>query len=344
MPPPDSPICYAQDANGQRLPVIDVTHPAFAVRLSEAELAARVAAHQHRERLGAKQPRWMQRLIYFLFLRKSELGRRLRAASGGFLDGMSTYRLKLGPHNLDPSWAAPIDRRIAASLPCLSLRLRLQDMAEFLADDLAPRLAAQPGKPLHLVNIAGGPSSDSLNALLLLEKRDPALLHGRRVQIDLFDQDEIGPGFAARALSALQAPAAPLAPVAVALEHFSYRWDDVAPLRDQLACLPPEAITVASSEGGLFDYGSDEEIVANLAVLRDALPGDTAIAGSLTRAKVSPDRSPLRVRFSTRARDLPDFSPLVDRAGWRIAASRTRPYQINVLLKRAAPALAVGPA
>jgi hypothetical protein len=61
----------------------------------------------------------VQRLLLRLLLRKSKLGRGLVAASGTFVDGMTTYLLKLGPGNLGTR-VDLIDRRIAASSPALS--------------------------------------------------------------------------------------------------------------------------------------------------------------------------------------------------------------------------------
>jgi hypothetical protein len=329
-----TPLFAATGPGEPSLPIIDVSNPAFAVHVSDDELARLYADYQREAEQRAKLPGWVQRLFWRVFLRKSVLAQSLRSAEGGFLDGMSTYRLKLGPNNLDPSWADPMDRKIAASLPCLSMRLRLQDMAELLADNLEPRLAAHPGRPLHLVNIAGGPSMDSLNTLLLLRKRDPAHLEDRPAGINLYDQDNAGPAFAKRALASLKEPGAPLADLNITLTHTPYQWADTRRLHEGLLHLPPDAIIAASSEGGLFDYGSDEEIVANLEVLRDCLPTDTTIAGSLTRVDESSQHRKLRMRFKTRPRELPGFGALVGKTGWLVERSRTRPFHYSVLLKR----------
>jgi hypothetical protein len=333
-PPTHDGVRHASGPDGRRLPIIDITHPAFAVNLDEAQLDAKIRAHIEEQRRRDKLPGWVQRLMFRIFLRKSVLGRSLRQARGGFLDGLSTYRLKLGPDNLDPAWASPIDRTIAASLPCLSLRLRLQDTAQFLASDLAPRLNRHPGKPLYLVNIAGGPSMDSLNALILLRKRNPDDLKSRAVHIHVLDQDQVGPAFAGRALAALRTSGAPLADVDVTLTHVPYRWTETESLREHLRRLPADIVTAASSEGGLFDYGSDDEIAANLKVLREQLPAETVMAGSVTRADAP--ATPLRsqIRFSTRPRTLAAFEAVVENAGWRLAASLTRPFSYTVLLKK----------
>ena len=111
------------------------------------------------------------------------------------MSGMHTYLLKIGPDMLVGDWAKPIDRRIAASLPVLGVRLRLQDVAYFMSDVLLPPLLANRRRPLHFVNIAGGPGIDSMNALILLEKNAPGIMAERQVSIDVLDIDVEGPAF-----------------------------------------------------------------------------------------------------------------------------------------------------
>ena len=69
------------------------------------------------------------------------------ARRGAILSGLTTYLLKLGPDNLGDAYAKPIDRRIAASVPTMAVRLRLQDMATLLADALAPHAGGAPEAP-----------------------------------------------------------------------------------------------------------------------------------------------------------------------------------------------------
>ena len=56
------------------------------------------------------------------------------------MSGMHTYLLKLGPEMLGSSYTKPVDRRIAAALPALGVRLRLQDVAQLMTDTLMPIL------------------------------------------------------------------------------------------------------------------------------------------------------------------------------------------------------------
>ncbi|HWA88202.1 MAG TPA: hypothetical protein VG710_18385 [Opitutus sp.] len=327
-------VCYASAADGQLLPVIDITNAAFALKQTEDEIAASCRRFREQQDRWKRRPRWLRRFMFWLFARNSEFLRNLRARGGTFLDGMSTYRMKLGPDHLDPARVSAFDRRLAASAPFLLMRVRVHDTARFIADDLAPRLAARPRTPLHLVNIAGGPTMDSFNAILLLRKLHPELLADRPVRIHLLDQDKAGPAFAARALEALKQGGGPLSGVDIELIHVACNWDDAPALRAPLAALPVGAIFAASSEGGLFNYGSDEAIRSNLQVLREALPPDTSVVGSLSPPETFADDVPVEQRVAIRVRPLAPFRQLVATAGWRVERSLERMSHTIVLLKQ----------
>src|SRR5271165_1540829 len=85
-------ISYAETEMGVKTAVIDVTSPAFAVNATDAELET-MAEQYIRE---AAQQREVPEALREA-LRNSMLGKGLMAATGTFLDGMSTYLLKLGP-------------------------------------------------------------------------------------------------------------------------------------------------------------------------------------------------------------------------------------------------------
>src|SRR5262249_55092524 len=140
--------------------------------------------------------------------------------------------------------------------------------------------ADAPDAPLHLVNIAGGPALDSINALIMLARAPATLIH-RPITIHVLDAQEDGPTFGARALLALAAPGAPLHGLDVQFQHQAYDWNQTAPLARLLADLAAcGAVIAASSEGGLFEYGTDDAIVANLTALARA--GVPIVAGSVT--------------------------------------------------------------
>jgi hypothetical protein len=327
-------ILYAMSDDGRRLPVIDVTNPAFAISVGDAELDALADQFVTESKARQRGSAFLQRVLLRFALRDSTIGRGLIAAMGTFLTGMNTYLLKLGPDNLWPD-ATPMDRRIAASFPAFTTRLRLQDMAQLLADGLSVPLAANMERPLSLINIAGGPSADSLNAIILLAAEHRQLISGRPIHVVVLDVEQAGPSFAARALDALRSPNAPLNGFQIDLRHIQYDWSDSARLEQILASLQiGEAVCAISSEGGLFEYGSDVEVAANLASLHRGTPPDAMVVGSVTR-----DGEPVRFaqtlnRVPTQPRTLEAFQSLAGKAGWKVQHSVARPFNYNVRLTK----------
>jgi hypothetical protein len=323
-------ILYAAHDDGRDLAVIDVTNPAFAVTVTDAELAAMTDRHL----VELAQQAQMAPAVHAA-LQQSELGRAIAAASDGFLGCLPTYLLKLGPENLGAWETSPIDRHIAASFPALALRMRVQDMARLLADGLAGVVAAEPRRRVCLVNIAGGLAADSWNALLLLHTEQPELLDRRAVMIAVLDRDEQGPAFAARAVAALCGPGAPLSGLDIRLEHFQYEWSDTERLRQLLGDLhAADAACAISSEGGLFEYGSDAEIVANLGVLQACTAPDAVVVGSVTRDGALMRAAQILHRISIRPRTIEAFRGLVEEAGWRVEQVIERPLSYHVLLAK----------
>jgi hypothetical protein len=310
-------VFYAVTEDGVELPIIDVTHPAFAVEKSAAELTDLLARTATKR---SKIPDPIQRLYRRFVLRRSILMRPTQGAKGAFMGGMSTYLAKLGPANLGDGYAKPIDRKISSSLPFLSVRLRLHHMARLLADGIAPALMARAGQPFHMLNIAGGPAMDSLNALIVLQKENPQSLEGRKIFVHVLDRERTGPDFGARALAALRDPGAPLHGLDVSFEYVRYEWSDVTVLRQLLGRLGTEGSVIAgSSEGGLFVYGTDEEVVANLEVLRSGTPDNAIVVGSMSRSDGPAGVLNKRGQLAIRAREVEEFKILVERAGWTMS-------------------------
>ena len=125
---------------------------------------------------------------------------------------------------------------------------------------------------------------DTLNALILLHRKRPGILAQRAVEVDVLDLDRDGPAFGEAALAALSQPKGPLHGLRTSFRHLRHDWahpQDLPKLLQQTDLWHP--VTICSSEGGLFEYGSDDEIVSNLKMLRSQ-PGVVAVAGSVTRA------------------------------------------------------------
>lgn len=347
-------LCYAVTDEGLELPVIDVTHPAFILEPSEAEILA-VRDKYHREaKLRARLPGFLRDLLVNGLAKRSTLVRaglaqgadpsRRRGedsptaptsgAPRDFMSGTATYLMKLGPDNLGAGYATALDRKLAAAFPPLGLRLRLRDMARLEAEALTRVLAEWTEARIDIVNIGGGPTMDSLNALLLTHRRDARALADRRVRIHVLDRDEAGPHFGARALAALLAEGGPLHGLDISLRHVRYDWSDTAPLREALRECGPSAV-LGSSEGALFDYGSDEAIVENLGVLRDGTPPGFTVTGSVCRdtplARLSLGETKLKVRLL----GVEGLEALARRAGWAVDAVRETPALVCVRLAKA---------
>jgi hypothetical protein len=325
-------VHYALTDEGVELPVIDVTHPAFQGEPDEADLE-RMVDHSLREmRRFAELPAPGRWLVTRLLLSRGALTRGIVGARGAYLGGMATYLLKVPPALLGP-YARRMDRTVARSLPCVSVRLRLRRVAGLLAEAIAARLEPASRRPVELWDVAGGPAADALNALLLLRRDRPGLLEPRRLAIQVLDLDEVGPRFGARALDALRAEGAPLAGLQATLRHLPYDWRDPARLpRLDPAADPP--LVVVASEGGLFEYGSDEEVAENLARLRERTPPDTVVVGSICRADGAAAELNSRSGAAIRLRSLEAFSALVQPVGWRVARSVSVPLAWCLAMER----------
>lgn len=325
-------VCYAVTDDGLELPVLDVTHPAFACELSAEKQALMVARFLEEQRRFAQLPRWLRGVLLRFMMRGSRIGRGLRRADHSFLDGMTTYLFKLGPQHLG-SYAVAVDHKILHSLPAVSVRLRAQDVARLLADGLTSRLRDERDRPLHLLNIAGGPATDSLNALIIVARQEPALLANRAIAITVLDRDPHGPAFGARALAALQEPGAPLHGLSIRFEHQPFDWSQPTELEPILAAARGRgALVAASSEGGLFEYGSDDAIAGNLRVLAASAGAGTFMVGSVTRSDEPMQVVKLTSTAATRPRGLTVFTELVQKVGWSVTRSIARPFSDQVRL------------
>ncbi|MDD1762940.1 MAG: hypothetical protein LUQ59_11980, partial [Methanothrix sp.] len=90
-------VTYAVAPSGLELPVIDTGHPAFHVDDSALVAASRP------ERM--RPPSFIGGLVMKPMLRRSRLAAAIMGARGGYLGGMTTYLLKLGPDNLGKGYA-----------------------------------------------------------------------------------------------------------------------------------------------------------------------------------------------------------------------------------------------
>jgi hypothetical protein len=325
-------LVTATTREGHDLPVIDVTNPRFAVpdgpeaaRLHDAFVAS--------ERRRRFIPPFIMRMMLRSAAGKSRLIRALFNTDAGFLDGLTTYVMKLGADNLVPPYDGPVDRRLGASPHVGLLRLRMQQTARLLADGLVADLERAGGATLNLINIGGGPALDSINALILLSRARPDLLW-RPIAIHVLDSAEDGPFFGANALAALRQEGRPLHGLDIAWAHRGYDWNEPAALAQLVRALTSAGgLIAASSEGALFEYGSDAAIVANLTALRRSGTDARLVAGSVTPADDVRRRMIAETGFKLVPRGVAGFAPLAARAGFRIAKVEHALISDQVLLR-----------
>jgi hypothetical protein len=140
------------------------------------------------------------------------------------------------------------------------------------------------------------------------------------VTIHVLDPDTNGPSFGANALAALRAEGAALAGLDVRLSHQAYNWNEVEPLRELIGKLiAAGSIVAASSEGALFEYGSDAAVVANLRELHAGGRGARVVAGSVTRADELTRHSLALTRFKLVPRGAERFAVLIKDTGFAVA-------------------------
>lgn len=326
----DPTILLAPTREGYDLPVIDVTHPCFAIPEDDASVAAMIDAFRRDDRQMRFLPRFLLRFLIRRFAKKSRLAAALFASDETYLDSLSTYVMKLGPENLVPPYDQPGDRRFAASPHIKLLRLRMQQVAGLIAEGIAGDPTFAGGEPLHLIDIAGGPALDAINALILLRQKRPELLR-RPVTIHVLDRNPDGAFFGSNALSALMSEGARLNGLAISFAPQDYDWGETGALKTLIADIKQAGGVIgASSEGGLFEYGSDDAIIDNLRVLRD---GARFVAGSVTNDDDIRRRMISLSRFKLMPRGIEGFAPLARAAHYEIVTTRPALLSTQVLLR-----------
>jgi hypothetical protein len=324
-------VAIAPTAEGFDLAVLDVTHPRFSLADDNAGYEALREELLRAERSNRRVPRFIMRLMLKAAARQSRLVKAMFGSDAEVLDGLSTYVMKLGPGNLLPPYHTRMDERFAAAPHATFMRLRTQQVADLLAGYLAHELTSSDRRSLHMINIAGGPAIDSLNTLILLTDRDPHLLD-RPIVIHVLDRDRSGPTFGANALAAMQADSFSLRGFDIKFRHVAYDWNETGPLRRLLdEFRSAEAVIVCSSEGGLFEYGTDSAIVSNLEALNAG--GVRCIAGSVTRSAEARRNLTGSERFKVIPRGLEGFAPLAARAGLKIVETRPGIFSDQVVMR-----------
>ncbi len=325
-------VCYAVSDDGVELPVIDVTHPAFEADFTPPELG-RIGEDSVRALTQAAR---MPRILQWLASRRSVLIRGTLHASDAPVGGLTTYLMALGPENLGRGWATSLDRRVAAGISPVAVRLRVRELARALVDGLGPALEARPAARLQLLSLGGGVAIECLNALLLLHDESPQWLARRLVVVHSLDLDGAAPRFGARALEALRAGGGPLGGVSVSYEYAPYDWGDAASLSVVLARVSAgDSIVAGAAAGSLLEYAPDAAIDANLRALRAETPRDFFLVGSVLRDEPVP-RAIQRLGIrSWRPAGLGALERIAKGAGWIVSAGGSNPMFHIVTLTKA---------
>lgn len=243
--------------------------------------------------------------------------------SASCLSGMATYMLKLGPGLIGGGEERKADLRATMGVSGIAARMRLRDLCQLQTEALSPVLKAHPGRRLCLINVAGGAASDTFNTIRLIRRRDPALIQSRRIEIHLLETDTIGPHFAERSMAALREAGGDFEALDLDFRFHHASWADGDAWNEILGDRNRD-IVLASSEGGLFEYGRDEDILAALGFLAASPSISTMIAGSclLDRETIDPtipalaELSGSALRFLGRAGLEAILKPTSWSAGW----------------------------
>ena len=167
----ESGVVFATTADGLRLPVIDVTHQAFAVPDDPATLAASRDAFVAWDRRNRRAPAFVTRLLVRLAARRSLLLRKIL----DFGQRISRQHLDLHPQARRGPPAARLRRpdrpQGRGGSPHMALvRLRMQQIAKLHGGGASRAARGRTGCAARLVNIAGGPALDSINTLIVLAR------------------------------------------------------------------------------------------------------------------------------------------------------------------------------
>jgi hypothetical protein len=275
-------IAYAFTDDGIELPVLDITHPRFISSIDESVFKALSLKAALKAEKIRNNPFSITKIIFGKLLKTKNT----------YISGMRTLTIKIGPnlllkgrkgeflYKLGKFASKKFFMPMAMVLNAIAMRMRLRDICKYQSEILIPQLKKNSGKKLCFINIAGGAASDTINTLILIEKKEPLLLKERKIEINILDIDTYGANFAKRCIEALKEPNAYFYGLDISFRHIQNNWNNTQKLLDLLS-ERKDWIQICTSEGGLFEYGSDKEIIKNLNTVYDNSGDDIQIVGSL---------------------------------------------------------------
>lgn len=270
-------ILYAVFEDEIQLPVLDITHPLFNESIDEQAYHLNCLKSARSIESLKKMPSFIQNI----FVKMSNV-------DDSYLSGMRTLLYKLGPGLSKGIKLGFRDKWAVKQTSFMGLRIRLRDLCRHQSEILLSQLKQFPERGLCFFNIAGA-ATDSINTLILIQESDPELLKGRKIEINILDIDTYGPNFAKRCMDVLKQQGERFYGLDITLNTIHYNWSQP----DSLLTMSLEHsgwIQLCSSEGGLFEYGSDSDIIENLNRFFENSPADARVTGSLIfdRAHVNP--------------------------------------------------------
>jgi hypothetical protein len=302
-------------SNGAALPLLDIDDPAFSRQADYARYLREDAAMDARgPEIAASSP-----LVKWII-------KRLTKVDGNSLSGLKTLVCKLGPELIEGCRVPVLQRWLAGQFSSRAMRVRMVRTCAMQSEYLRERLEEDPSKDVLFANVGGGPSTDSINVLLTLRRRHRGLLDGRKIHIAILDMDALGPEYAVKALDALKRADDGLRGVDASARRVEYDWSNAEGLARLLGEYR-DRITIFSSEGGLFEYGSVEDISKNLRALRELAGGSAAVFGSAVKSRdqvnkgyaASADISGIGIKF----RGLEEIRGSLEAEGWKVASAES---------------------
>jgi len=275
-------LSYAFTSNGIEFPVLDITHPLFIASIDEDKLKAMIRKSEKSAEKTADKFVNMPVIFKKFLVKRSFIMSELLQENGenAFLTGISTLLLKLGPGLIGKGRRRFLDRLASKGIGGIVLRMRVRDMSKCQTERMIPLLTKSPEKNICFINIAGGAASDSINTLFSIQKEDPSLLRNRSIEINVLDIDTYGPAFADKCITALKAPGGRFNDLNISFRHIHYDWNNTGKI-EELLSERKEWLQICSSEGGLYEYCSDEVIIQNLNTIYNKSADDIIIVGSL---------------------------------------------------------------
>jgi len=317
-------LSYAFTPNGIELPILDITHPYFISCTDEETLAKLLPyveknAEENADKFN-KLPAFIKRFFINHSFAVAELLQVER--QNEFASGITTIMMKLGPKLIGKGKKRFLDRQMNKGFGALVIRMRARDISKCQSEALIPLLVKSPRNDLCFINIAGGAASDSINALFLVQNVDSTLLKDRKIEINVLDIDNFGPSFAESSIKALKAPGGRFNELNISFRHIHYDWNSADKLIELLA-ERKEWIQICSSEGGLFEYCSDEVIMQNLNILFSYSNDNIVIAGTLLHDVKTVDAGMLAaLKISTnikpRLLGIEGLKRIVEHKNWKI--------------------------